>query len=84
VPAAVAVLVFAAVAFATRYIALASVAAAMSLPWALASIAPSGSRALAALAIALLIAWRHRENFARMRAGTEPRFGETSPERWGL
>jgi glycerol-3-phosphate acyltransferase PlsY len=32
--------------------------------------------ALAALAIALYVAWRHRGNIARLRAGTEPRIGE--------
>jgi len=31
--------------------------------------------ALLGLAIALLVAWRHGENIARLRAGTEPRIG---------
>ena len=31
--------------------------------------------AVAALAIALYVAWRHRGNIARLRAGTEPRIG---------
>jgi len=83
VPAAVSLGVFAAVVFATGYVSLASVLAVLILPWALASIAPGGGRAPAALAIALAIAWRHRENFERMRAGTEPRAGDRAPTRWG-
>jgi len=31
--------------------------------------------ALLALGVALLVAWRHSENIARLRAGTEPRIG---------
>jgi len=83
VSAAVAFGVFAAVVFATRYVSLASVVSAAVLPWAAASLTPSGGRVPAALAVALLIAWRHRENFARMRAGTEPRAGDRTPTRWG-
>jgi glycerol-3-phosphate acyltransferase PlsY len=32
--------------------------------------------ALALAAIALYVTWRHRENIARLRAGTEPRIGQ--------
>ena len=55
------------------FVALATTAAAASVPVA-ASIA-SASAALPAfgLATAALVAWAHRGNFARMRAGTEPR-----------
>jgi glycerol-3-phosphate acyltransferase PlsY len=35
-----------------------------------------GSLAVAVLAIALYVAFRHRPNIARLRAGTEPRIGE--------
>ena len=59
----------------TRWISLGSVAAAAALPVA-ALVAGAGGRvAIAAASIAALIAWRHRENFERMRAGTEPRIG---------
>jgi glycerol-3-phosphate acyltransferase PlsY len=73
--AAVAVAVFAIVVAATRVVAAGSMVAAAALPLAVFTIGPGGSHAMAALAIAVLIAWRHRENFARMRAGTEPRLG---------
>ncbi len=36
----------------------------------------SPATAAALLAIALYVAWRHRENIARLRAGAEPRIGE--------
>ncbi|HZH46566.1 MAG TPA: glycerol-3-phosphate 1-O-acyltransferase PlsY [Roseococcus sp.] len=35
-----------------------------------------GRAALALAAIALYVAWRHRDNIARLRAGTEPRIGD--------
>ena len=67
----------------TRIVSLASVAAAAALPVLVSLSALGGSIALAAAAIAVLIAWRHRENFERMRAGTEPRVGEKPPQREG-
>ena len=73
--AVAAVAVFAIVVAATRFVAAGSMAAAVALPLAVLTIGPGGSHAIAALAIAALIAWRHRANFARMRAGTEPRLG---------
>ncbi len=62
------------VAGATRYSSLAALLAAASSPiWAWALGAPT----LVALALVLtaLIVWRHRENIARLRAGTESRIG---------
>lgn len=59
----------------TRFVSLGSVLAALSLPVGVAVLGPKGAIATAAAATAVLIAWRHRENFARMRAGTEPRVG---------
>jgi glycerol-3-phosphate acyltransferase PlsY len=55
------------------FVALATTAAAASVPVA-AGIA-SASAALPAFGVAMgaLVAWAHRGNFARMRAGTEPR-----------
>lgn len=69
----VAVAVFAVALVATRYVSLASVLAAVTLPLAVVLAGPGGSSVGAAAAIAALIAWRHRENFARMRRHTEPR-----------
>jgi glycerol-3-phosphate acyltransferase PlsY len=57
----------------TRYISLASVLASMALPavaWATGSPAPVVGAAIAACA---LIAFRHRSNLLRLRAGTERR-----------
>ena len=76
-PAATAI---AAVAFtvslaATRFVSAGSVVGAASLPIAVWLLGPGASAAYAAAGIALLVAWRHRANFARMRAGTEPRVG---------
>lgn len=62
------------VAGATRYSSLAALLAAAGSPiWAWALGAPT----LVALALVLtaLIVWRHRENIARLRAGTESRIG---------
>jgi acyl phosphate:glycerol-3-phosphate acyltransferase len=74
-----AVAVFAlAVAF-TRVVSLASVLGAAALPIAVVFLGPSGSAAGVAAVVGALIAWRHRENFARMRAGTEPRLRRRQP-----
>ncbi len=79
-----------------RYMSLASMIAAASLPaWvtlmvALAPRSPDagpGSRwqhglpyILVASALGLLVIWAHRANIARLRAGTEPRFGAAKPK----
>jgi len=80
--AAESVAVFALVLAVTRTVSLASVLAAASLPVTLVLASAGWPRVAAAMAIALLIAWRHRENFARMRAGTEPRAWGSAPPRW--
>ncbi|WP_371060643.1 glycerol-3-phosphate 1-O-acyltransferase PlsY [Rhodosalinus sp. 5P4] len=49
------------------------VAAASAAPWAI--VLGRGEMAALAVALALVVAWRHRTNIARMRAGTEPRIG---------
>jgi glycerol-3-phosphate acyltransferase PlsY len=72
---ALACAVFAIVVARTRYVAAGSAAAAVALPAAVLLIGPGRREAAVAAAVAALIAWRHRENFARMRAGTEPRVG---------
>lgn len=70
---AAALAVFALVVTLTRFVSLGSVLGVVALPIAIALLGPGGREAGAATAIGLLIAWRHRGNFARMRAGTEPR-----------
>ncbi|HEU5468292.1 MAG TPA: glycerol-3-phosphate acyltransferase [Steroidobacteraceae bacterium] len=70
---AVAVATWLAFALLFGFVALATVAAAAAVPVA-ASVAPvSGAMPAFGLAMAALVAWAHRGNFARMRAGTEPR-----------
>jgi glycerol-3-phosphate acyltransferase PlsY len=49
------------------------VAAVLSPLWAV--LLGRGETAALAAALALVVLWRHRENIARMRAGTEPRIG---------
>ncbi|WP_371039098.1 MULTISPECIES: glycerol-3-phosphate 1-O-acyltransferase PlsY [unclassified Rhodosalinus] len=49
------------------------VAAASAAPWAI--VLGRGEMAALAVALALVVAWRHRTNIARMRAGMEPRIG---------
>jgi glycerol-3-phosphate acyltransferase PlsY len=81
VPTALAFGVFAITVAATRFVSLGSILAALALP--LACFATSGRAALgerlpatiAAVAVAVLVVLRHRENLARLAAGTEPRVG---------
>jgi glycerol-3-phosphate acyltransferase PlsY len=80
---AAALVVFALVVAVTRFVSLGSVLGAATLPVAIARYGPQGRAAAAAFAIFLLIAWRHRGNFARMRAGTEPRLGGRASDRGG-
>ena len=61
-----------------RYASLASIVAAVFAPFASALLLDWKS-ALVVGAMALLLAWRHRDNVARLLAGTEPRLGEKSP-----
>ena len=61
-----------AVAMLTGFVGLATTAGAYAVAIAAISQAPA-SVALYAIAVAALVAWAHRGNFARMRARTEPR-----------
>jgi glycerol-3-phosphate acyltransferase PlsY len=63
----------------TGFVSLGSVLGAVALPLAVILLGPDGSTAGMAATIAALIAWRHRENFARMRAGSEPRLSRRQP-----
>jgi glycerol-3-phosphate acyltransferase PlsY len=68
-----AIVVFALAVALTRFVSVGSVLGAAALPFAIVIVGPGGRAAFAAAAIAVVIAWRHRGNFERMRAGTEPR-----------
>jgi acyl phosphate:glycerol-3-phosphate acyltransferase len=79
VPCAAALLVFAVVLVGTRYVSLSSMLAAVTLPslgWLLG--APRVV-CLYAVAVALLILWRHRANALRILRGTEDRIGTLRP-----
>jgi acyl phosphate:glycerol-3-phosphate acyltransferase len=58
----------------SRIVSLASMVAAVSAPIALFVSGGSLPVTLAALAISVLIVWRHQENVSRLLAGTEPKF----------
>ena len=82
-PALAAAGVWLALALTWRYVSLASMAAAVSLPIWVAVFSLAGKEPLAQLwpflvaaaAMALLVVWRHRANLARLCRGTEPKIG---------
>ncbi len=90
-PAIGALLVWVTVVKASRFVSLASICAAVSLPLLLIArvlipIDGSTIRAEAFLpllvcvtALAVLVVWKHRPNIARLRAGTESRVGQPKP-----
>jgi len=69
--------------FLTRFVSVASLAAAVSIPLTLATLWLFGKTDPIYLPIGLLLAamafWRHRGNIDRLLAGTEPRFARKSP-----
>lgn len=74
VPTAICVVVFVVIVAGTRFVSLASLFASAILPvleWFMVGPSPVF---YASLAIALFVAWGHRSNIGRLRAGTEPRF----------
>ncbi len=79
IPLLVAVLVWLILFFASRYVSVASIAAALSLPITLGIIFATG-KAWApvlfgfTLLLSILAIWRHRSNIQKLRAGTENRF----------
>jgi glycerol-3-phosphate acyltransferase PlsY len=75
-PVPLAVGVFTATVWMTRYVSVGSVLAALALP-VLALVAGVPGPALAAsIAASALVVFRHRSNLMRVRAGTEPRLGQ--------
>jgi acyl phosphate:glycerol-3-phosphate acyltransferase len=75
---AAAVPVFVVVVATTRYVSLGSLLAAACVPLGAWALGYPPSSALAAVGVVVIIALRHRENIARLAAGTEHRFGERS------
>jgi glycerol-3-phosphate acyltransferase PlsY len=64
------------IAFASRYSSLASLAAAVGAPFYAWFLGLETSVLMTVAALALLLAWRHRENISRLAAGTESRLGQ--------
>jgi acyl phosphate:glycerol-3-phosphate acyltransferase len=72
--ASTALVVFVAVFAVWRYVSAASIAAALSTPVAAWVLAYPEASVATILAMTVVIVVRHRQNLARLRAGTEPRF----------
>jgi glycerol-3-phosphate acyltransferase PlsY len=73
--AAAALLLFVASVWLTKYVSLGSVIASAALPPVAYASGQATPIVLAGAASAALIVFRHRSNLARLRAGTERRFG---------
>ena len=68
--------VFLAVFSLSRYVSLASVLAAISLPLLMAAGTDSSANLVVALVAMLLVLWRHRSNIQRLINGTEPKLSQ--------
>jgi len=80
-PTAVAAGVWGAIFGATRYVSLASIAAALALPVAAASLeGPRAPVTIAATIVGALVIVRHRSNIRRLARGEEPRFHRSRSE----
>ena len=67
---------FAFILWRTRIVSVASIGAALGLPWAvLMTAGPLSPLLPVSIALALFVVWAHRANLARIRTGTEPRLG---------
>lgn len=62
-----------------RYVSLASVLAALSLPLLVWITGASGICILASIVIAVMVTVRHAANIGRLKAGTEPKIGSKQP-----
>jgi acyl phosphate:glycerol-3-phosphate acyltransferase len=60
---------------ATRTSSLGGMAAALSAPIAAFTLGKAGT-GIMLIALALMVLWKHRDNISRLKAGTEPRFGQ--------
>ncbi len=65
----------------SRYVSLASICGALVAPLLAVNYFGYGWMALSLLALALLIIYRHRENIAKLMAGTESRFGSAKRDK---
>ncbi len=61
----------------TRYVSLASMIAALTLPVVVALLGRPKSLLYFSILMTALVVWRHRGNIARLRNGTEPRFSRS-------
>jgi glycerol-3-phosphate acyltransferase PlsY len=68
--------VFLVVATTTRFVSLASLAAAACVPFGALALGAPRASVVGAFCLAAIVIVRHRENIARLRAGTERRLGE--------
>ena len=59
----------------SRYVSVASMLAALALPFVVAALGRSLVLIAFSAAMTFLVVWRHRSNIARLRAGTEQRLG---------
>ena len=66
--------IFVAVLFSWRFISLASITAAATVPFLVLLFERSSPLFVATLIIAGIVIWRHRDNISRLRSGTENRF----------
>jgi glycerol-3-phosphate acyltransferase PlsY len=71
--------VFVVVVATTRFVSLGSLLAAGCVPLGALALGYPRASALAAAGVAAIVVLRHRENIARLAAGTEHRFGERRP-----
>ena len=70
----VALLIFVGIVWATRYVSLGSVAAAVSLPFTTYFVFHSTACTVLGTCISLLVLWAHRSNIKRLLSGTESKF----------
>lgn len=78
-PAMGAVIAFAAIVWLTRYVSLASIVAAVLLPCLAAAMAESPVVIVTSVIVGVIVLVHHRDNLARLRAGTERRLGSSQP-----